>query len=162
MARQRVDATLGALARRRADISSAHFGIAFQMTESLPDSGEVRARVDRIAVSAPKRQLKLAVDRNALKRVAREAWRLAPWAMSGRPQVILLRLRRAEADWKNMGRATLKKAWRAEIDELLGRLMRRLVASAGESPGASAVPAAVVVPGAGVAETDPRGSPRCL
>lgn len=161
MARQRVDATLGALARRRADISSAHFGIAFQMTESLPDSGEVRARGDRIAVSAPKRQLKLAVDRNALKRVAREAWRLAPWAMSGRPQVILLRLRRAEADWKNMGRATLKKAWRAEIDELLGRLMRRLVASAGESPGASAVPAAVEAPGAGVVETDPRGSPRC-
>lgn len=149
MARQRVDATLGALARRRADISSAHFGIAFQMTEPLPDSGEVRARGDRIAVSAPKRQLKLAVDRNALKRVAREAWRIAPWAPSGRPQVILLRLRRAEADWKNMGRATLKKAWRAEIDELLGRLMRRLVASAGESPGA------------GVAETDPRGSPRC-
>lgn len=140
MARQRVDATLGALARRRADLSSAHFGIAFQMIESLPDSGQGPAHGDRIAVSAPKRQLKRAVDRNALKRVAREAWRLAPWAASGRPQVILLRLRRAEAEWKDMGRAALKKAWRAEIDELLRRLMRRLAAPAAATPAGAAAP----------------------
>jgi len=145
MARQRVDATLGALARRRVDLSSAHFGLAYQMREeavALPAAAALRPGRDRISISAPKRQLKRAVDRNALKRVAREAWRHAPWAACGRPQVMMLKLRRSEPDWKTMGRQALKKAWRAEIDELLARLVRRL-------PACAAVPAAHA-PGAGV------------
>jgi len=147
MARQRVDATLGALARRRVDLSSAHFGLAYQMREEdVAFSANVidvlRTTRDRISISAPKRQLKRAVDRNALKRVAREAWRHAPWSACGRPQVMMLKLRRSEPDWKTMGRQALKKAWRAEIDELLARLVRRLPACAA----GSAAPA----PGAGV------------
>lgn len=133
MGRQSVDATLGALARRRTDLSSAHFGLGYQMIEPAPDTGQAPVRAQRIGISAPKRQLKRAVDRNALKRVAREAWRLAGWPPAGRPQVILLRLRRAEADWKTMGRAALKKAWRAEIDELLGRLIRRLASQGAQA-----------------------------
>ncbi len=119
MARQRGDPTLAALARRRADLSSTHFGLAFQMAQA----GEASA--GRLAVSVPKRQLKRAVDRNALKRVAREAWRLASWGAAPRPQTVLLRLRRAEPDWRASGRSALKKAWRVEIDELFLRLKRR-------------------------------------
>lgn len=126
MGRQRVDATLGALARRRVDLSSAHFGLAFQQSETPDDTAAVRGF--RFAISAPKRQLKRAVDRNALKRVAREAWRLAAWPETGRPQVAMLKLRRSEPDWKTMGRPSLKKVWRAEIDELVVRLIRRLSA----------------------------------
>ena len=147
MARQRVDATLGALARRRVDLSSAHFGLAYQMREEggaspVDPAAASRPGRDRISISAPKRQLRRAVDRNALKRVAREAWRHAPWSACGRPQVMMLKLRRSEPDWKTMGRPALKKAWRAEIDELLARLVRRLPACAAG--------VAASAPGAGV------------
>lgn len=133
MARQRGDATLAALARRRADLSSPHFGLAFQM----PQAGDASAC--RLAVSVPKRQLKRAVDRNALKRVAREAWRLAPWGEAVRPQTVMLKLRRAEPEWKTTGRSALKKAWRAELDELFLRLWRRAVGW--PAPGAQAATA---------------------
>lgn len=138
MGRQRVDAALGALARRRVDLSSAHFGLAFQQSEAPDDTGAVRGC--RFAISAPKRQLKRAVDRNALKRVAREAWRLAPWPETGRPQVAMLKLRRSEPDWKTIGRPSLKKVWRAEIDELVVRLIRRLSAR-DAGPRAASAPA---------------------
>ncbi len=89
-------------------------------------------------MAVPKRQLKRAVDRNALRRVAREAWRLAPWGDTVRPQVLMVKLRRADPDWKTAGRAALKKAWRAELDELFSRLRRRLAA---QTATAGAVPA---------------------
>lgn len=128
MARQRVDASLAALARRRADLSSAHFGLAFLMKESAETGVPVDHAAGRLAMSVPKRQLKRAVDRNALKRVAREAWRLAPWGALARPQVVMVKLRRSEARWKVTGRAALKKAWRAELDELFSRLRCRIQA----------------------------------
>lgn len=141
MARPRVDAALGELARRRADLSSAHFGLAYRpvahapSTEGAACSGaEADARLrrhrGRLAISAPKRQLRRAVDRNALKRVAREAWRLAQWPVEGRGAraevLAMLKLRKSEPDWKTMGRAALKKLWRAELDLLISRLLRRL------------------------------------
>ncbi|MFP5462526.1 MAG: ribonuclease P protein component [Gammaproteobacteria bacterium] len=126
MGRQRIDASLAALARRRADLSSAHFGLAFMMTEADGFVASAHQAKGRLGMSVPKRQLKLAVDRNALKRVAREAWRLAPWGELPRPQVVMVKLRRSEAQWKTMGRAALKKAWRAELDELFSRLRRRV------------------------------------
>ena len=163
MARQRTDATLAALARRRVDLSSAHFGLAFQMVEaggasatssetcegesaclaSHAKAGGARRRASRLAVAVPKRQLKRAVDRNALKRVAREAWRLAPWGERARPQVLMLKLRRAEAEWKTAGRSALKKAWRDEIDQLFSRLRRRLDAQQVQDDAARAVNSAV-------------------
>jgi ribonuclease P protein component len=126
MGRQRVDVSLAALARRRADVSSAHFGLAFMMTEADGVVASVPHGKGRLGMSVPKRQLKLAVDRNALKRVAREAWRLAPWDELPRPQVVMVKLRRSEPQWKTTGRAALKKAWRAELDELFSRLRRRV------------------------------------
>lgn len=166
MARQRTDATLAALARRRVDLSSAHFGLAFQMLEagggvatpseacelepscpaSRAQAGAARRRASRLAVAVPKRQLKRAVDRNALKRVAREAWRLAPWGERARPQVLMLKLRRAEAEWKTTGRSALKKAWRAEIDELFSRLRRRVDAQRLPDDAAGAANSAVIQP----------------
>lgn len=132
MARPRVDKTLGELARKRVDLSSAHFGLAFMLVpQGVPGSGDPSQSgqlVARFAVSAPKRHLKRAVDRNALKRVAREAWRLADWPPGCRPQVAMLKLRRTDPDWKTMGKSAIKKGWRAEIDALLTRLIRRVSA----------------------------------
>ena len=140
MARQRVDASLAALARRRADLSSAHFGLAFLMTEADGSLAPERRAHGRLAMSVPKRQLKRAVDRNALRRVAREAWRLAPWEGLARPQVLMLKLRRSEPEWKAMGRAALKKAWRAELDELFSRLRRRVQSLPRPDPAVGAGP----------------------
>lgn len=84
----------------------------------------------QLAISVPKRQLRRAVDRNMMKRVAREAWRLADWSsqQSCSPGLqAMLKLRRAEPEWKTMGRAALKKAWRLEIDALVVQLQRRLL-----------------------------------
>lgn len=130
MARPRVDKTLGELARRRVDLSSTNFGLSFMPVlaeDTAPDAvGVVASDAPRFAVSAPKRHLKRAVDRNTLKRVAREAWRLADWPIGMRPRVAMLKLRRADPAWKTMGKSAVKKGWRAEIDALLVRLIRRI------------------------------------
>lgn len=144
MARQRIDASLAALARRRADLSSAHFGLAFLMTEAGGVGTPAVHAHGRLGMAVPKRQLKHAVDRNALRRVAREAWRLAPWGDCARPRVVLVKLRRAEPEWKTAGRAALKKAWRAELDELFSRLRRRLAAQAGSTRAAEPAQPSVI------------------
>lgn len=147
MARPRIDAAIAALARKRVDIASAHFGLAFS-TGSLPSAladgdsvpdrpGPEPRAVRRLAISVPKRQLRRAVDRNMMKRVAREAWRLTDWPSTDRcaPELrAMLKLRRSEPEWKTMGRGPLKKAWRVEIDALLAQLLRRLVPSAPTVP----------------------------
>ena len=81
-----------------------------------------------LGFAVPRRQLKRAVDRNALKRVAREAWRHARWEGVERPAAAMLKLRRAEPSWESTPRGALKKAWRAELDELFARLVARLKA----------------------------------
>lgn len=71
-----------------------------------------------------KKQLPRAVDRNALRRVMREAWRAA------RPDPTLsvfVRLTRASPAWREVGARARKRAWRTEFDELLASL--RSVAS---------------------------------
>ena len=147
-----------ALARKRADLSSAHFGLSYRIdpvqspaASCAPGQDRVEpgselspgasrrsvSRAGRLAISAPKRQLRHAVDRNAFKRVAREAWRLADWPAGGDPRQLpplaMLKLRRSEPEWKTIGRAALKRLWRAEIDELLARLLRRLASHASQS-----------------------------
>lgn len=140
MARPRIDAAIAALARRRVDIASPHFGLAFS-TDLAPvvvvdpqQADRVRPPFPRparrLAISVPKRQLRRAVDRNMMKRVAREAWRLTDWAQTGTcaPGLhAMLKLRRAEPEWKSMGRGALKKVWRTEIDGLLVQLVRTLL-----------------------------------
>ncbi len=156
MARQRVDPVFAALARRRPTVTSAHFGLSYEMIDpsqatqapadqvaepaanepareaagetapgAVPAQRAGPART-RLGFSVPKRQLARAVDRNALKRVAREAWRHARWGSIRPPGAAMLKLRRADGQWKSTTRGALKKAWRAELDELFGRLVARV------------------------------------
>ena len=106
-------------------------------TPDAPASGRACERSPgRLGFSVPKRQLARAVDRNMLKRVAREAWRHARWGSIRRPCAAMLKLRRTDAQWKSTPRGALKKAWRAELDALFERLVARLRAEqrAGSGP----------------------------
>lgn len=115
MGRQRADAGLMALSRQRADSSTEHFGVSMRR----------HADIARLGLSIPKRLLPLAVDRNALKRVAREAWRLAEWPDAPRPALAMIRLRRRSDTWRSLPRGALKRAWRAELDLLIRRARAR-------------------------------------
>lgn len=115
MGRQRVDAGLLALAKQRADSSTEHFGVSLRRHAENP----------RLGLSVPKRLLPHAVDRNTLKRVAREAWRLADWAPAIRPDLAMIKLRRRRTEWLQMPRGALKRAWRAELDLLIRRAIAR-------------------------------------
>lgn len=117
MPRTRVDARFAALSRRRADLVSEHFGLALMMrVPNDPPQGPAR-----LGFAVPRRQLAHAVDRNALKRVAREAWRRVRWPGENRPAVALVKLRRADPAWPGATRRALKRSWRAELDALFGR-----------------------------------------
>lgn len=96
---------------------SSHFGVVCAAADSTVGAG-------RLGFSVPKRLLPRAVDRNALKRVAREAWRLAPWRDVPRPALAMIRLHRLDAGWKTLPGSTLKKVWRSELDLLVARLLR--------------------------------------
>jgi hypothetical protein len=124
MGRQRVDAGLLALAKQRPDSTTEHFGVSLQR----------HAGAARLGLSVPKRLLPDAVDRNLLKRVAREAWRLGRWDPAVRPDVAMIKLRRRRDEWLRMPRGALKRAWRVELDALVRRAAARV---------APAVPAVV-------------------
>jgi RNase P protein component len=115
MGRQRADAGLMALSRQRADSSTEHFGVSMRRHADRP----------RLGLSIPKRLLPLAVERNALKRVAREAWRLADWP-EARALLAMIRLRRRSDAWRAMPRGALKRVWRAELDLLIRRARVRV------------------------------------
>ena len=115
MGRQRVNAGLLALAKQRADSSTEHFGAALCR----------HADRSRLGLSVPKRLLPDAVDRNTLKRVAREAWRLVEWPPARKPDLAMIKLRRRETHWLSMPRGQLKRAWRQEIELLIRRAVAR-------------------------------------
>ncbi|MCL4746947.1 MAG: ribonuclease P protein component [Burkholderiaceae bacterium] len=121
MPRARVDAEFAALSRRRPDLVSEHFGLALMMRAPH----DTASSLGRLGFAVPKRQLARAVDRNALKRVAREAWRHARWAPASSPAVAMLKLRRANAQWRATPRLALKRAWRSELDQLFARAAAR-------------------------------------
>ncbi len=121
MPRTRVDAEFAALSRRRPDLVSEHFGLALMMRAPH----DVASSMGRLGFAVPRRQLARAVDRNALKRVAREAFRQARWAPAASPAVALLKLRSAGAQWRATPRLALKRAWRGELDQLFGRAAAR-------------------------------------
>jgi len=137
LGRPSVDPVFASLARRRPDLSSTHFGVSFVATgdAELPRSGP--ASLGKLGFSVPKRLLRRAVDRNALKRVAREAWRHARWNTVARPAA-MIKLRRVDAQWKTASRSALKKAWRGELDELIRRLVSRLRADQRQAQAPSA------------------------
>jgi len=129
LGRQSIDPVFASLARRRPDLSSAHFAVSYLATGDVePSSAEPQAR-GRLGFSVPKRLLARAVDRNALKRVAREAWRHARWNGVACPGAAMIKLRRIDEAWRGAPRSALKKAWRGELDELIRRLAARVRAN---------------------------------
>ncbi len=115
MGRQRADPQLQALSRQRTLSTTEHFGVSLIR----------HADASRLGLSVPKRLLPRSVDRNALKRVAREAWRLQAWPEPGRPDVAMIKLRSRSPQWPSMPRGALKRAWRTEIDTLIRRAIAR-------------------------------------
>lgn len=91
-----------------------------------PGGKNAETRSICLGFSVPKRQLARAVDRNSVRRVAREAWRHAGWVSGQMPAAAMIKLRRSEPAWRDIGRPALKKLWREELDQLLARLTRRL------------------------------------
>lgn len=73
-----------------------------------------------LLMAVPKRLLKRAVDRNTLRRIAREAWRAG--ASPDRPQApALLRLAKRPSGFDTLTQRARKRLWRAEIDGLFAR-----------------------------------------
>lgn len=79
-----------------------------------PDAGTACAGVLFLAV--PKRQLVRAVDRNLVRRIAREAWRAA--GLSRQPLAVLVKLRRRPDWFAQAGVRRRRKGVREELDAL--------------------------------------------
>ena len=104
--------------RGRGPVASAHFTLSRRTP--VPDGGNALPTGDVLLMAVPKRLLKRAVDRNTLRRVAREAWRAA--SGHDRPRSpALLRLARRPAGFDTLTQRARKRLWREEIDELLAR-----------------------------------------
>lgn len=156
MSRQRANPVLATLARRRPDLGSAHFSVSCLTSPPGDEAAGAESRPGRapLAFSLPKRLLPRAVDRNALKRVGREAWRHARWNGVVRPAAAMIRLRSVDPGWKSTPRGALRKAWRGELDELI----RRLIASLRKRQASAAAPS----PDRRSDALDPRSSSRAV
>lgn len=101
-----------ALLRTRPAVRGEHFSLHWRMLPGAPGV---------LLMAIPKRLMRRAVDRNAVRRVAREAWRAA--ALGERPVAALLRMTRAPLACgarrrKAIARAELDRAFRALADRL--------------------------------------------
>jgi hypothetical protein len=121
--------------RRGPLLRSEHFTLALPRpsgTES-PDTQGIE-----LLMAIPKRQLKRAVDRNTVRRVAREAWRAAtrrnaanepaqpqPGQAAASPTA-LLRLVSRPQGFALLAQGARKRLWRTELDHLMaGAASRR-------------------------------------
>lgn len=120
--------------RRGPLLRSEHFTLALPRpsgTES-PDTQGIE-----LLMAIPKRQLKRAVDRNTVRRVAREAWRAATRQSAAEPAqaqagqataspTALLRLVSRPQGFALLAQGARKRLWRAELDDLMtGAAARR-------------------------------------
>jgi hypothetical protein len=100
------------LLRTRPVASGRHFGV--HVSPVADEAAHVRGR---LIVTAPKRVLKRAVERNAIRRVARESWRAA--GLDRSPVVGLLRVRAAFVpSAPGAGLPARKRLAREELDRL--------------------------------------------
>jgi RNase P protein component len=116
-------APFSALGRRRPNLFSEHFSLSWVMEASARDDADPTqplAPHRLLAMAVGKRLLPKAVDRNAMRRIAREAWRVRVQVLC--PIRALLRLRSTAPEWASMPMAARKRSWRLEIDALLARL----------------------------------------
>lgn len=105
------------LLRTRPVASGPHFLVHARGVPEEETPGGTPART-RLIVSAPKRVLRRAVERNAMRRVAREAWRAS--GLHGQAVVALLRVR-AAIDVRatpGAGLPARKRLARQELDRL--------------------------------------------
>jgi RNase P protein component len=108
----------GTGARRRGPVASAHFVLTRRLP--APAHGALALEGDILLMAVPKRLLKRAVDRNTLRRIAREAWRAR--TANPRPRTpALLRLARRPAGFETLTQRARKRLWREELDDLLAR-----------------------------------------
>lgn len=108
-----------ALLRTRPVASGEHFSAHGKAVD--PDAARADAPMrGLLVVAVPKRVLRRAVDRNAMRRVAREAWRGS--GLDRTPIVALVRMKRAPA---LAGSRARKLAARSELDRLFETLRRR-------------------------------------
>lgn len=93
------------------------------------DDGVARPAVV-LQFAVPKKLLKRAVDRNAVRRVARESWRAAVDssprrdAYLARGHELRIRLLSRPATLAEMSRPARKRFWRAELDDLFGGMLK--------------------------------------
>lgn len=101
-----------ALLRARPVIGGEHFDLRWKMLGSSPGV---------LLMAVPRRVLPRAVDRNAVRRVAREAWRAA--SLGAAPVVAMLRMTRRPVV---RGARHRKAMVRAELDAAFEALGRRI------------------------------------
>ena len=108
--------------RRGAPLRSEHF------TLGLPPNARSEPGISQgieLLMAIPKRQLKRAVDRNTVRRIAREAWRAAMTPEAVRPAAgeqergsALLRLVTRPQGFAGLAHGARKRLWRSELDGL--------------------------------------------
>jgi RNase P protein component len=114
--------------KRPAAASSRHFTLSWRRAPShtvdsqSPVVGRVGAN-GQLLLAIGKKLLPRAVDRNRVRRIAREAVRAA--GESGSGLVVFLRLKSAPAQWAVLPDGQYRKACRAELDALLASLPGR-------------------------------------
>lgn len=82
----------------------------------LPASHAGHGCAGVLFLAVPKRQLKRAVDRNLVRRIAREAWRAA--GFSQLPLALLVKLRRRPDWFAQAGVRRRRKGVREDLDHL--------------------------------------------
>nr|WP_272486674.1 ribonuclease P protein component [Zeimonas sediminis] len=120
----------------------------------LPASHAGAACAGVLFLAVPKRQLARAVDRNLVRRIAREAWRAA--GLSALPLAVLVRLRRRPDWFAEAGVRRRRQGLRQELDSLFSdRAVQRIsdTLRRHEGPGREGGPDGVLA--AGVARQDP-------
>lgn len=106
--------------RRRPSVSSEHFQLNWRRSaEGEAHRLQPLHRAPRLTLAVAKKLLPRAVDRNRLRRIAREAWRAAAPCHPDLDVFIRLHLRPSAG---LLPEGQQRKAWRAELDGLLSRL----------------------------------------
>lgn len=113
------------LLRSRPGAVGEHFAMHCKPLPA-PRAGDARAGVLFLAI--PKRQLARAVDRNLVRRVAREAWRASGFAAL--PAAVLVRLRRRPEWFDQAGVRRRRAGIRSELDALFADPALRRIALA--------------------------------
>jgi RNase P protein component len=93
--------------------------------KALPEPGASGVFAGVLFLSVPKRHLARAIDRNLVRRIAREAWRAAGFATL--PVAVMVKLRRRPGWFAAAGVRQRRRCLREELDRLFAnRALLRL------------------------------------